>query len=87
MIYKETDGINEFKTALLGGTAVTLTWDISGLEAGKWHEVTQTVTTVAIASGSKFNLFVDNSDGNSGVAGEQTMYFDNLKWIPLDPRE
>jgi hypothetical protein len=62
-----------------------ITWDLESLPRGKWVEIGQVVTTGDISSGRRFDLKIDASE-NPGVTGEQIMYFDNLKWVLLNPR-
>ena len=62
-----------------------ITWDLESLPRGEWVEIGQVVTTGDISSGRRFDLKIDASE-NPGVTGEQIMYFDNLKWVPLNPR-
>ncbi|WP_282135282.1 hypothetical protein [Seonamhaeicola maritimus] len=77
--------IKSFRNALLD-PFMNMVWDIENVERGKWVEISRVETIGSdIRSGTRFDLAIDTA-ANPGVTGEQTMYFDDLKWIPLDPR-
>ncbi len=65
-------------------------WDVSeanSVERGKWIEISQEIVLEnSIDSGVRFDLKVDEAT-NVGVTGTQIIYFDDLKFIPLVPRE
>ncbi|TGV02969.1 hypothetical protein [Flavivirga rizhaonensis] len=61
-------------------------WDLETLPRGEWVEVNRVVTTGSdIPSGQQINLSVTSGD-NSGVTGEQIMYWDDLSLILLEER-
>lgn len=85
MIYLEIGNtMKNFRTNLQA-PSISLLWDIENLPRGEWIEVSQVLDVSAIGSGTKFDLRIDPAD-NAGVSGEQIIYFDALKWIPLNPR-
>ncbi|MDW5288085.1 hypothetical protein [Formosa sp. PL04] len=85
MVYLETGNTMKSFRSTLQSSDISLLWNIENLPRGEWVEISQVVTVSGIASGIRFDLKIDAED-NLDVSGEQTMYFDTLLWIPLNPR-
>ncbi len=85
-IYLESGNtMKAFKT-VLQEPSMTIVWAVEDLPRGEWITLNRVVTIPSeVPSGKRFDLSI-GPDDNPGVTGEQKMYFDNLKWIPLNPR-
>ena len=86
MVYKETDGLDQFQT---WGQQLQPqgAWDVSGLEINKWHQVVKTVVLgAAIESRSKLSIVFPRAANPNAQSDRQTMYFDEFSMIPLEIR-
>ncbi|UMB61716.1 hypothetical protein MHL31_05795 [Lutibacter sp. A80] len=85
MVYLEPGNTMKTFTNIIQKPSQEIVWDIENLPRGEWIEISQDITTAAIASGTRFDLKVVVSN-NSDAVGLQKMYFDNLSWVKLIPR-
>lgn len=85
MVYLEPGNTMKMFRTILQNPFTILYWDVENLPRGEWVEVSQVLEVPAIASGTKHDIKIEPED-NPGVTGEQIIYFDSQKWIPLDPR-
>ena len=84
MVYLEPGNTTQmFRTIVQGGD--TTSWDVSTLPRGEWVEISNEITVASDLTNQKFDLRLDAAD-NSGVSGEQIMYFDDLTWRPIEIR-
>ena len=93
MVYLETGNtMQQFNTKIILDDAdetevSTLAWSLAEADVarGKWVKITQIITTEYISSGTMFRINIAEED-NPDTVGQQTIYFDNLEWIELNPR-
>ncbi|WP_303317274.1 hypothetical protein Q4Q34_01665 [Flavivirga abyssicola] len=86
MVYLENGNTMKSFRSTLANPSIIMDWDIENIARGEWVEISRIETVDSdIPSGTRFDLSVD-TETNSGVTGEQIIYFDDLKWIPLNPR-
>ena len=84
MVYLEPGNTTQtFRTVVQGGD--TTYWDVSTLPRGEWIEISNEITVAADLTNKRFDIRLDASD-NTGVTGEQIMYFDDLTWRPIELR-
>ncbi|OEK07664.1 hypothetical protein A8C32_16935 [Flavivirga aquatica] len=72
------------------GTLVTkpwtvINWDLSTLERGVWHTLTQTVNFNEPPK-EKYNIRVIPGDNPNALTGEQKFYLDDLSFTGFEPR-
>ena len=86
MVYLEAGNTTQtFRTILQNEGGIVTLWDVSTLPRGEWVEISSEITTTVDATNKRFDLKFDAND-NSGVTGEQIMYFDDLTWRPIELR-
>ncbi len=62
-------------------------WDLSTLPRGEWVEISRIDDIGSdIASGDRFDIEFPIGDNPDALTGSQTIYLDNLKFVPLIPR-
>ncbi|MDO6737578.1 hypothetical protein [Wenyingzhuangia sp. 2_MG-2023] len=83
----DTNDIKIFKTQIKSGPTLLQNedWSIDGVEKGKWVKIEKEITIDAIAAGTRIDIRFETAD-NPNTTGPQTIYFDSLSWIKLNPR-
>jgi hypothetical protein len=85
-VYLEADNTMKAFRNVLQTPFQAITWDLESLPRGVWVKISQVVVVPSdIPSGKKFDIKIEAS-ANPGVTGVQTIYFDDLQWVPLIDR-
>jgi hypothetical protein len=85
-VFKENSTLNAFRMDFGNPVTDTKLFDISSINNNQWVQVSQTITFSSdLPTNYRTTLRVLAAD-NSGVSGEQLLYFDDLSLIELEPR-
>lgn len=85
-VFKESSTLNKFRMDFGNPITDTKVFDISSINNNQWVRVSQTITFSSdLPTNYRTTLRILASD-NSGVSGEQLLYFDDLSLIELEPR-